>query len=304
MLLLGGCADDPTGQASRETADRAAVSQPCAPTSAVGTRSIDTPDGERSYVVSGPTEVVRGVVVDFHGTGGTPASEDAFTRLSTLGPGAGLLVIQPQGLGTPTRWTVPGISGPDDQAFVASMLDIVRTEQCLAEDIPVFATGISAGAGMSMALACAGSVTAAAPVAGAALVRRCPEGDPVGILSFHGTTDQAVPYDGVPGWEDAEQRPRGFFVGAVEPVLASFAARNGCSAEIDDEVLGPMTTERRWRNCPADAPVRLVRVEGGGHNLPGTQPLIDSLGVNDQIGPSTAEIDAAAMIVEFFVSFT
>jgi len=254
--------------------------------------------------VSVPTGAVRGVVLDFHGTGGTAASEDAFTRMSTSGPAADLLVLQPQGLGTPTRWTVPGITGPDDQEFVASMLDLVRTQYCLAQDLPVFATGISAGAGMSMALACAGSVAAVAPVAGAALVRRCPDGDPVGILSFHGTTDQAVPYNGVPGWEDAEQRPRGFFVGAIEPVLASFADRNGCSAEVDDQVLGPMTAERRWSDCPADAPVRLVRVEGGGHNLPGTQPLIDALGLNDQIGPSTPDVDGAAMIVEFFVSFT
>jgi len=291
MLALPGCGG------SEDSSTQAVA---CSPRPFTDT-TIDTADGQRTFMTNVPDQATRtvGIIFDFHGTGGTPAAEEAFSHLGERGRAVGFVVVQPQALGTPAHWTVPGITGPDDGALVASLTAKVRDALCLP-DVPTFATGLSAGAGMSSALACAGTVRAAAPVAGAALVRRCPDGPRVSMLTFHGTADQAVPFNGAPGWEQKETQPRGFFVGAVTPIMESWAARNGCSPMPVSTPIGSETLRITWPDCQDGVQTVMYRIEGGGHNQPGTQAQIDALGLNAMIGPSTDDIDATTVILDFF----
>jgi len=296
--ILSACGGGTDGTADGK-APAPSTSTDCAIRRGETSRTIDRPEGPRTFDVYGPTSAPTGVVFDFHGTGGVPGTEDAFTRLSTAGPAKGFVVVQPQALGTPAHWTVPGIAGPDDQALTQAILDSLRSDWCL-DGVSVFATGISSGAGMATALACAGAVRAAAPIAGVALVRRCPTGSKVSVLTFHGTKDQAVPYDGTPGWQEREKMARGFFVGAMEPIMSAFARRDGCGTTPSETPVGVETTRMRWPHCAGGTEVVAYRVAGGGHNAPGTQALIDAAGINDQIGPSTDDIVATDVLLDFF----
>lgn len=300
-VLLAGCGGGTDGASdSPNTAQGVAD---CVIQRGETTRTINRPEGPRTFDVYGPTSAPTGIVFDFHGTGGVPAAEDAFTKLSTAGPARGFVVVQPQALGTPAHWTVPGIAGPDDQALTQAILGSLRADFCL-DGVAVFATGISSGAGMATALACAGAVRAAAPIAGVALVRRCPSGPKVSMLTFHGTKDQAVPYDGTPGWEEREKMARGFFVGAMEPIMAAFARRDGCGITPIEASAGAETTRMHWPQCDGGTEVVAYRVAGGGHNAPGTQTQIDAAGINDQIGPSTDDIVATDVLLDFFARHT
>src|SRR5215203_5702488 len=62
----------------------------------------------------------------------------------------------------------------------------------------VYVTGLSNGAGMVSAVACvyADRIAAAAPVAGAIELEGCDPSDKVPMVSFHGTADPFLRYEG------------------------------------------------------------------------------------------------------------
>ena len=236
---------------------------------------------------------------DFHGTESTAEFEDAVTQFSRSAPARGYAVVTPQAVGTPTRWTVPGIPGPDDVAFVESLARSLWDELCGAA-LPTFATGWSSGAAMSAQLGCVSDVfRAVAPIAGMNLYRRCPEAPPVSMLAFHGTADTASAYRGQPGWEEREPRPNAFVIGDVMTMMASVAERGGCNPTPVEERLGDQTVRVEWPDCDDGVEVALVRVDGGGHNLPGTAERLGG-DPSSYVGVVSDDLDGAAAILDFF----
>jgi polyhydroxybutyrate depolymerase len=63
---------------------------------------------------------------------------------------------------------------------------------------------------------------------------------------------------------------------------------------------------RTWGECTDDATVQLYVVQGGGHNWPGSE-FFAGLGSNPAtfalVGPTNMEIDATALIWEFFQQY-
>jgi polyhydroxybutyrate depolymerase len=145
------------------------------------------------------------LVLLLHGTGGTIDGFEEYTRFTDAAVARGYAVATPQGVGdpqggVPAHWTVPGFPGPDDVAFVESLVREVAASSCI--DLRrVYATGLSSGGAFSAYLGCQSTMFAAlAPVAGANLVRPC-AGPPVSVLAIHGTADPYVDYDGLdPRW--------------------------------------------------------------------------------------------------------
>jgi hypothetical protein len=137
----------------------------------------------------------------------------------------------------------------------------------------VFATGLSNGAALAHRLACemADALTAIAPVGGGnqlQTTRPCAPSRPVAILAIHGTAD--------PCWTYAESDAAclavsgGRKIGIAE-TMASWAERYGCTGvssrlESDRDGDGLRTTELTWNACTV--PLRLLRIEGGGHTYP------------------------------------
>lgn len=262
-------------------------------------RTIEHEGVDREYQVAVPEGAPRGIIFDFHGAGGSIADQDEVTRLSSAGPARGFIVVTPQGLGNPARWTVPGLPGPDDVALVEAIDASVRAEGCV--EGPTIATGISAGASMSVQLACTSDlVSIIAPVAGISLYRRCPTGPPVATITYHGTDDQFVPYEGPDGWEETEQQPDTYVIGDVRASVASFAERAGCSTATTDRSLGDDTTITAY-DCP-DVPVELYTIRGGGHTHPGEHALGVYLaeGLTTSLGPTTTTFDGTDEMLDFF----
>lgn len=292
----------PTTRSSATTSSTATTRPVCAgslPT--VATReTVVTAEGERSYLVAGPPAAIRpvGIIFDFHGTGSTAEQEAIYTRLSARGTERGYVVVTPQGERNPARWTVPGIPGPDDVIFVDDLTAALSERYCLG-DLPRFATGISAGAAMSVQLACQSAFRAIAPVAGVGLYRRCPEGGPVSVVAFHGTADAIVPFGGRPDWERADANPRAFALLPVEVAMASFAQRARCDADPTEERIADDALRRTWTGCEDGTTVELVILEGGGHTIPGIA-LPEAIG--QRLGPVSMSVDAVGEALDLFDS--
>lgn len=296
ITLIGGLVAASCGSSGTDPAEPA-----CEPSLAagVGQRTIDHEGTAREYQVAVPDGTPRGIIFDFHGAGGTIADQDEVTRLSTAGPRRGFVVVTPQGLGNPARWTVPGLPGPDDVALVEAIDAQVRAEACV--EGPTIATGISAGASMAVQLACTSDlVSIIAPVAGISLYRRCPTGPPVATITYHGTEDQFVPYVGPDGWEETEQQPDTYVIGDVRASAAAFAERAGCAATTTERPLGDDTTITAY-DCP-EAPVELFTIRGGGHTHPGEHALGVYLanGLTTSLGPTTTTFDGTDEMLDFF----
>ena len=175
-------------------------------------------------------------------------------------------------------------SGPDDVAFLTSLIDQVGTEEEV-DPARVFVTGVSAGAMMAYRLGCdmADRIAGVGSVAGAMVLEACHPSRPVSVIEFHGTDDGLVPYEG--------GRTAG---GATEPspssraVAQHWAELNGCEAGPREQVDGPVTTSS-WSRCASGSAVELVLIQGGGHTwfAPG-------------LGAANGAVDASRAMWSFF----
>jgi len=85
----------------------------------------------------------------------------------------------------------------DDVAFTSDMIDRISAEYCVNPS-RIYATGMSNGAFMSYRLACelSNRIAAIGPVAGVSVADPCLPSRPVPVISFNGTGDLLVWYDG------------------------------------------------------------------------------------------------------------
>ena len=216
-----------TESSVRESPELVAAPGPCTPSIAAGTtdHALERAEGRRDFVVHRP-ETIDGVrmplVVDLHGTTGTPGIQEAISRFGARGIETGAWVtMTPLALGAMTAWAVPGAIPGDDIGFIEDAIVSIVDAACIDPE-RIFATGISSGAAMSAYLGCESSLFAGvAPVAGVNLVRGCEESPPVSLVAFHGTLDRYVPIEGLAGWDteefiDERKSFRGDLIGIVE----------------------------------------------------------------------------------------
>jgi polyhydroxybutyrate depolymerase len=131
----------------------------------------------------------------------------------------------------------------------------------------IYATGFSNGGGMTGYLACAlsGRIAAFAPVAGNfyAIPGGCHPGRPVAILDYHGTADPVVSYVGIPTREVPD-----WPLPSIPRWLASWAARDSCSATASVFSQSVHLTGIRWTGCRDGVEIIHYREEGAGHVWP------------------------------------
>lgn len=252
------------------------------------------------------------LVVQLHGYGGA-AADMAITGLDALGDREGFVVATPVGRDSKAHWLFD-LDRPEldvtlanpDIAFVGSLIDRLGRDLCL-DTSRIYVTGHSNGAWLTSALPCAlgDRIAAIAPVSGVVdFGAACRTDRPVPVIAFHGSADTILPIEG--GFDPdllAElQFDTGGSFGGDDPVWAvpirermtSVAVRNGCQAE---PVSGPISAdaERLVWTCPAGADVRLVVIDGGGHDWPRPEP-----GPADAPGASPRMVDSTRLIWDFF----
>jgi polyhydroxybutyrate depolymerase len=250
--------------------------------------SIDVGDSSRTALLRAPTTapIPRPLVLAFHGYGGGMWDLGYMGGLSDLAETEGFVVAYPQGIGEGPTWDLQGGS---DIPFALALIDELVASQCV-DPARVFATGFSMGGGMTNLLACRTSdrIAAIAPVAanhGSTWGDPCVPSRPVPILAFHGTLDEALPYEG--GDSPFPDRP----VTPVEDWMAEWAATNGCSGEPAVASVAEDVDSLTWQGCAA--PTTLYRVIGGGHTWPG--------GLNDPgFGYSTDSVSASQLLWDLF----
>ena len=276
--------------------------------------SVDVGGVERWFLLTIPD---RGdgpfpVVLDFHALNEGAELHTRMSRFSELGEEEGFVVAFPEGTGTPVGWDLTTAAGNPDVRFVRSMLGELGRSMCIDES-RVYATGLSMGAMFTSVLACtmADRIAAVAPVAGVFEPDGCRPSRPVPLLTYHGTADPLLLFNGGIGsrigdvlrGKPLEGRP------ALSPpdldgpgypmVAADWARRDGCRGLPGDEAVGTMVT-RLVYGCPAGTAVEFVVVRGGGHTWPGSA-LAGSL--EDFLGPTTGDVDATRESWRFFERF-
>jgi polyhydroxybutyrate depolymerase len=302
-----------------ETDDPSAADAPAVPSPGCGKgpaapvvqerRTVEFEGAERWYLLTVPFEVrsPAPLVLDFHGL-----SEGAELHARTSGFDAvaqreGFVVAYPHGSGVLASWTVDPTGANSDARFVDGLLARLGEDLCL-DTSRVYATGLSNGALLSSALGCSRATTfaAIAPVAGVAFPQECEPAAAVPMITFHGTADPILLFNGGVGQVLPELMsgkpitpttvPPADLDGAGYPAAAAaWAEANGCGKPADEQVSGTIV-HRRW-DCPDDAGTEMWIVLGGGHTWPGSDALTGP--ISQIVGSTTEEIDASELSWEF-----
>jgi polyhydroxybutyrate depolymerase len=325
-----GDGDSDSGGTAADPADPASIAaDPSAGCGGVGpdiarpgdeTVPIDVGGTARSYLrhvppgYDGSTPVA--LIVDFPGYAIDASLEAGISGMAAAGNTAGYVTVTPEALGEPPHWDTR-VDSPD-VAFVDAVLDDLETELCLDRN-RVYVTGFSGGAFMASTLACTldDRIAAIAPVAGLRDVPGCDPQRPVPVLTFHGTEDTFMPFDGgmgpglaaLPSPDGSGGRLGDALAGddslvpgslddPVADIAGAWADRNGCEAEPDEGPVADDVTLVEF-TCPAGADVELYRVRGGGHTWPGSDGSATFAYV---AGETTFSVDATALIWDFFTA--
>jgi len=202
QAVTGGDAD--AGADARLSAGCASASAPSGDT----TRTVQVGAVSRTYVLHLPSAYdgknAAPLVLDFHGIGGTGATERANSPYPPELDPTGVVMAFPDGLKGPagTAWNVGPccVAGVDDVAFARAVVADVGATACI-DARRVYAVGVLTGGGMAHYLACQASdlFAATAPAAFDLLAENvgdCVPARAITVISFRGTADPRVPYDG------------------------------------------------------------------------------------------------------------
>jgi polyhydroxybutyrate depolymerase len=176
------------------------------------------------------------------------------------------LVAFPQGVGGVWNFQT-GSPGADDVDFLRAVVADVNDHHSV-DNARIYATGFSQGGGMVNRLACdaadlfAAFSTMAGPV-DVGTQGNCNPVRAIPFLSFHGTNDPVVPYEGGPITG----------VGVNLNVLSAadtfefWRSRNACAGPVNRATLGPDSFCDSDMNCANDTRVDMCTVLGAGFDL-------------------------------------
>ena len=268
----------------------AATDAPDAP--AVARYEVEVDGLMRNYRLFTPPSVdddrPRPLVLALHGSNNTP---DSFVQASgfDIAASAGRFVVAyPEAVRLLWNGGFCCTSGRGDPGADVRFLERVITDVAGMRRIDtsrVYAVGVSAGGIMGYRLACdlAGRIAGVGAVAASMQLDDCQAARPVSVIAIHGTGDQLVPYEG--------GRIIGAAIRPAPPAMAvaeRWASLDSCPNPAESRVDGIVTTTA-WAGCAEQAQVRLVTVDGGGHNW-----------FTKDFGPPNGAVDATAAIVGFF----
>ena len=201
LILAAGCAQgtkDESGSCDNATAE--------------GYQTLEHNGVTREYILQVPSsyssDTAVPLVINFHGNGGCASQYDLYESenmdLSAVANAENFIVAYPQGViraKGAAEWD-PGATGVeninDDDVFFTEQLVAQISSQYTIDSAQVYAVGYSNGGMMAYGLAChSGSLVAAVGImSGIMLPGTCTATDYTSVIHFHGTADDALPYDG------------------------------------------------------------------------------------------------------------
>ena len=292
----------------------AVPSSGCGTTKGVAQTAMRHDIGDRYYLMTTPpgqdgTKPLP-VVLDLHGLSEGAEVHSVMTKFGSYAAENGFIAVVPHGTGTPVKWDVSlDRKTNPDLVFLDAALDQIEKSQCV-DTSRVYSTGLSYGAIMSSTLGCVMTdrIAAIAPVDGLTVPKGCEPERAVPVLTFHGTQDPILLFNGgvanlgnILGEGGAKTKPPvADLNGAGYPAAAaSWAKQNGCSGEPIDTDRTPSVIERTW-DCPAASPVVFEIMVDAGHSWPGSE---FSQSIESIVGPTDMSIVGNDLIWEFFQRF-
>lgn len=253
----------------------------------------------RTYVLHLPASYDPGrpwpLVIAYHGAGDRGAAFAIRTGLAALAESTGVIAVFPDGF--ERSWapncdcTDNDARGIDDVHFTRVLLAHL-SDSLSIDPTRIVVTGFSQGGRMVHRLACDLADQLAGSASVGALFTRgiaddCNPSRPVPIVLIHGTADASVPWDGTSVNLSADSS------------LGWWRDRYGCTdpptieSRPDTATDGTSVQVHRYAGC--SAPLTFFRIEGGGHNWPGS-PGPWAV----EAGPVSRELDAGRAIFAAF----
>ncbi len=270
------------------------------PSPGTSTHSLRIGETTRTYRVYVPprhsARTPVPVVLAFHGGLGTGKSMEKQTRLDAVADAHGFLAVYPDGLYR--TWNAGGCCEKsmeehvDDVGFVSALMDRLAADYCV-DPRRIYATGFSNGAMLAHRLACelADRIAAIAPVSGVIMVSSCVPARPVPVMVFHGTADPRSLWEGGLGAKDPRKGTRA----SIPDTMATLESRLHCAQQTSTIYQKGAATCTSRPICDGGAEVALCRIEGGGHQWPGGEPVFPGM-----LGPTTQDISAGEVMWRFF----
>jgi polyhydroxybutyrate depolymerase len=233
------------------------------------TRTLSVDSVSRSFVLHVPRAYDGSkpvpLILDFHSIGSTAAGEADSSLYPAVTDPEGVIVAYPEGMKMALggAWNLGPccIAGVDDLGFARALLAHLAQIACIDAN-RVYTVGTGTGGGMAYHLACnAAEVIAAVAPAGFDLMQEnvdaCKPLRPLTVLSFRGTADSHVPYNGGAGTLVPDMTIT--FLGA-KATYARWAQIDGCTGSSSgDDSRGCST----YGGCPAGVEVTLCTKSGG-----------------------------------------
>ena len=287
----------------------------CGITKAAAQSAVRHEIGDRFYLLTTPpgqdgTKPLP-LVLDLHGLSEGAAVHSVMTKFGPYAAENGFIALVPNGSGTPVKWDVSlDRKTNPDLVFLDAALDQVEKDQCV-DTSRVYSTGLSYGAIMSSTLGCVMTdrIAAIAPVDGLTVPRGCKPDRAIPVLTFHGTQDPILLFNGgvanlgnILGEGGAKTKPpaKVDLNGPGYPAAAAaWAKQNGCTGKPIDTNRTPTIIERTW-DCPAASPMVFEIMVGAGHSWPGSE---FSQSIASVVGPTDMSIVGDDLIWQFFQRF-
>src|SRR5690606_798289 len=158
----------------------------------------------RLYVPAGYAGERVPLVVNFHGSGGSPEQQAELSGFDALADRERFAVAYPAGVfadsSSARSWNASAGDGVNDVQLARDVIADVGARLAVEAE-RIYVTGFAAGARLASRLACelADVLAAAAPVAGLQYPDGCVPAAPISIVAFHGKADAVHRYARIEG---------------------------------------------------------------------------------------------------------
>ena len=250
------------------------------------------------------------LLFNFHGGNGTTSDQIYLSDMRSLADENNFIIVYPQAIADPTddgslNWIFKGDSDHDDIYFIESIIDELSSQYSI--DLSrVYACGYSLGGEFVYELLCRLNNKIAAGVVVARTMgqyqyENCNPEHPTAIMTILGTEDYESNYDGVVyngvtyyiSADDTHQYWTNYNNADVNPSEIELSNNNSSD--------GSTVTKRIWGNGEACVSVVELRINGGGHDWPGSTGNMD-INSNNEIWDFVSQYSLDGLIEECSLS--
>lgn len=250
------------------------------------------------------------LLFNFHGGNGTMSDQIYLSDMRSLADENNFIIVYPQAIADPTddgslNWIFKGDSDHDDIYFIESIIDELSSQYSI--DLSrVYACGYSLGGEFVYELLCRLNNKIAAGVVVARTMgqyqyENCNPEHPTAIMTILGTEDYESNYDGV------VYNGVTYYISAdvTHQYWTNYNNADVNPSEIDlpnnNSSDGSTVTKRIWGNGEACVSVVELRINGGGHDWPGSTGNMD-INSNNEIWDFVSQYSLDGLIEECSLS--